>query len=71
MNIDAARPVETCCAFFAQGFLEQVAADLISSIETALDAPERMPSLPYLSSLHGDCERVLTDQVWNLATYCE
>ncbi len=72
MNIDAPRPVETCCAFFAQGFLEQVAADLTSSTETALDAPERIAcSLPYLSSLHGDCERVLTDQVWNLANYCQ
>jgi AraC family transcriptional regulator len=72
MNIDAPRPVETCCAFFAQGFLEQVAADLTSSTETALDAPERIaPSLPYLSSLHGDRERVFTDQVWNLANYCE
>jgi len=72
MNIDSPTPVETCCAFFAQGFLEQVAADLTSSTETALDNPQPIaPPLPYLSSLHEDCERRLTDKVWNLAARCE
>ena len=72
MSIDAPTPVETCCAFFAQGFLEQVASDLTSSTEAALDDPHPIaPLLPYLSSLHDDYERRLTDRVWNLANYCQ
>lgn len=72
MNIDEPKPVETCCAFFANGFLERIAADLASPLETALDAPERTaPSLTYLSALHGDRERALTGRVCTLANRCE
>ncbi|MBV8811080.1 MAG: helix-turn-helix transcriptional regulator [Acidobacteriaceae bacterium] len=72
LNIDEVKPVETCCAFFAPGFLEQIAADLTSSAEMALDAPDRIaPSLPYLSAVHGDRESGLTGRVWSLAKRCE
>ena len=72
MEIDEAKPVETCCAFFASGFLEQVALDLTSSAEAALDAPERIgPSLAYLSAVHGDREHALTKRVSTLAERCE
>src|SRR6266571_1681447 len=37
MNIDEMMPVETCCAFFAAGFVEQIAMDLTSTTEAALD----------------------------------
>jgi AraC-like DNA-binding protein len=72
MEIDESTPVETCCAFFAPGFLEQVALDLTSGAEAALDAPGRIgPSLAYLSAVHGDRERTLTDRVATLAERCE
>ncbi|HTP87741.1 MAG TPA: AraC family transcriptional regulator [Bryobacteraceae bacterium] len=72
MNIDAARPVETCCAFFAPGFVEQIALDLTSRTDAALDAPDRIaPPLAYLSVLHGDRERTLTKQVATLAERCQ
>jgi len=72
MNIAAAKPVETCCVFFAPGFVEQVALDATSPLEQALDAPDRTaPALPYLSALHGDRERALIDHVHNLAPRCK
>ena len=66
MNIDALQAVETCCAFFAPGFLEQIALDLTSPVEAALDAPDRIaPPMAYLSALHRERERTLTRYVWN------
>jgi len=71
MHIDSAAPVETCCAFFAPGFVERVALDAISPVERALAAPERpAPALPYLSALHGDRERSLAGRVQGLAGRC-
>lgn len=72
MNIDEPMPVETCCPFFAPGFLEQIALDLTSPTKTALDAPDRVaPSLPYLSALHTHRERVLIGQIRSLVENCE
>ena len=72
MNIDEPEPVETCCAFFAPGFLEQVALDLTTSVDAALDAPDRIaPPVPYLSALHGDGELTLSGRLWTLAKRCE
>jgi AraC family transcriptional regulator len=71
MNIDAPRPVETCCVFFAPGFVERVALDSASPLERALDEPDRAaPALPYLSALHGDRERVLARRIQSLAPRC-
>jgi AraC-like DNA-binding protein len=71
MHLDAPKPVETCCVFFAPGFVEQVALDVTSPLEQALDAPDRTaPALPYLSALHGDRERALVGRVQNLAGRC-
>jgi AraC family transcriptional regulator len=72
MNIDSPTAVETCCVFFAPGFVERVAMDCTSPLEQALDAPERMaPAMPYLSALHGDRERSLVDRVQSLARRCQ
>lgn len=73
MDIDAARPVETCCVFFAAGYVERVALDVTSTLESALDAPDRTaPALPpYLSALHGDRERALVSRVQSLAPRCQ
>jgi AraC-like DNA-binding protein len=71
MDIRAAAPVETCCAFFAPGFVERVVLDATTSLEAALDEPERFaPALPYLSALHGDPERALLNRVHTLARRC-
>ncbi|MGH9718892.1 MAG: helix-turn-helix domain-containing protein [Bryobacteraceae bacterium] len=71
MNIDAPKPVETCCAFFAPGFVERVALDFTSPLEQALDLPERAaPAVPYLSALHGDRERAIGGHVQGLAPRC-
>ena len=70
MNIDAAKPVETCCVIFAPGFVERVAKDLTSSLECMLEQPEPLPAfLPYLSALHSD--RPLVERVQSLAQHCK
>ena len=71
LNIHAAQPVETCCAFFSPGFVERVALDATSPLERALDSPDRAaPALHYLSALHGDRERALAGHVQSLAQRC-
>jgi len=71
MNIDAETPVETCCVFFAPGFVERVAFDITSPLDRALDPGESpRPALPYLSALHGDRERNMVGQAQSLARRC-
>lgn len=71
MNIDSPVPVETCCAFFVPGFLEQIAADLTSSLQSSLDTPGRISPPPsYLSALHDDSERRLVKYLYTLAQSC-
>jgi AraC-like DNA-binding protein len=71
MNIAAERPVETCCAFFAPGFVEQIAADMTSPLDQALEVP-LIPAygLSYLSALHSDRDRVTVRRVRSLADRC-
>lgn len=72
MNIDADRPVETCCVFFAPGFVERVALDRTSPLKEALDVPDRAtPVLPYLSALHSDRDRAMVRRVHTLAPRCK
>lgn len=72
MEIDAPKPVETCCVFFARGFVERIVLDATSPLELALEAPDRaVPALPYLSALHGDRERSLVARVQSLAARCK
>ncbi len=72
MNIAEAKPVETCCAFFAPGFVERVALDATSPVRESLDDPDRAaPALPYLSALHGDRERTLAGRVQSVAARCK
>ena len=72
MNIDELKPVETCCVFFAPGFVEQAAHDATSPLEHSLDEPNRPAfAIPYLSALHGDRERTLLDRVRSLAPRCK
>lgn len=70
MNIDAVRPVETCCVFFAPEFVEGIALDATSPLEEALGEPARKaPSLPYLSAIHDDVN--LARRVQSLAPRCK
>ncbi len=66
MNIQAETPVETCCAFFAPGFVERVAGDLVSPDLTD-QAP---PSVPYLSALHRNSAVGVKNAVQTLASRC-
>ena len=43
MNMEVPRPMETCCAFFRKGFVEQIAQDATSPLEASLDAIELRP----------------------------
>jgi AraC-like DNA-binding protein len=71
MNISAPTPVETCCVFFAPGFVERTVLDATSPLQRSLDDPERAgPSAPYLSAAHGDEERSLVGRVQSLAPRC-
>ena len=72
MNLAADRPVETCCVFFAQNFVEQIAADMTSPLEKAFDFPSApVPALSYLSLLHDDHDRRTIQRVQSLAHHCE
>ena len=73
MDIAEAKPVETCCVFFAPGFVERVALDATSPLNRALDSPDRIaPSLPYLSALHADDrDRSFVAHIHTLAPRCE
>jgi AraC-like DNA-binding protein len=71
MNIESARPMETCCAFFKRGFVERVAQDMSSSIQASLDSPERKaPDLFFLSRLHTDRKGKILPRLRSLADRC-
>lgn len=71
MDIDSSKPMETCCAFFAPGFVERTVLDATTSVEQSLDDPERTaPSAPSLSAAHSDQERSLIGRVQGLADRC-
>jgi AraC family transcriptional regulator len=71
MEIDAPRPLETCCAFFRNGFVESVAQDAVSSLESSLDEPFRAaPRVQFLSRLHTDGTRSILPHLWSLAERC-
>lgn len=71
MNIDSPRSLETCCAFFQAGFVEQVAQDATSPLQSSLDAPFRdAPRLEFLSRLHTDSTRSILPHLWSLAERC-
>lgn len=71
MNINAARPMESCCVFFAPGFVESAARDWTAPLDTALDEPDApAPKLPYLSALHSDAGRTMIHRVRSLAPRC-
>jgi AraC family transcriptional regulator len=71
MNIDSAKPVETCCVFFRSGFVEEVAQDATTPLKASLDSPWRdAPQLAFLSRLHSDSDRAFLLNVWSLADRC-
>ena len=72
MNIESLTPVETCCAFFAPGFVERTVLDATSPLEQSLEEPDRAaPAAPYLSGAHRDRDRSLAGRVQSLAPRCE
>jgi AraC family transcriptional regulator len=71
MDIDAAQPVETYCAFFQSGFVEQVGQDMRSSLQSSLDAPFReAPPLRFQSRLHLDTRGLILPQLWSVTERC-
>jgi AraC family transcriptional regulator len=71
MNVDSLEPVETCCAFFRLGFVEEIARDATTPLEACLDSPWRdAPPLHFLSRLHSDPKHRVLPQMWSLAERC-
>jgi len=71
MELDAHHPVETCCAFFQQGFVERVAQDMTSPLQTSLDTPMReAPPILFLSRLHTDTSGGILPRLRSLAERC-
>lgn len=71
MEIDAPCAVETCCVFFAPGFVERVVLDATSPLHQAIDSPDRHPpGVPYLSALHTDEQRDFIHPIHTLAPRC-
>lgn len=71
MDLNASRPVETCCAFFRSGFVEAIAHDATTPLQASLDDPERpVPALPFLSRLHSDANGSIVGHLQTLAMRC-
>jgi AraC family transcriptional regulator len=71
MDVDTPEPIETCCAFFSHGFVEQVAQDATTPLQASLDAPSRRPpALSFLSRLHQDHEGSIVPHLHSLAERC-
>lgn len=70
MDIHADKPVETCCAFFASGFVERIAFDLGSPLECSLEVDVHVPALPYLSTLHSAGRCTVAKRVLTLSERC-
>jgi AraC family transcriptional regulator len=71
MSMEAPRPIETCCAFFRKGFVEQIAQDATTSLQASLDDPSReAPLLQFLARLHRDPKRMILSRLWTLAGRC-
>ncbi len=71
MNIDTARPVETCCAFFRTGYVEDVLCDMTSSLAVALDSIENVSrETLFVSRLHFDPQGTILRRLRTLAKRC-
>jgi AraC-like DNA-binding protein len=71
MAIDAPRMVETACAFFRSGFVEEIALDATTSVHSALENPDReAPALPWISRLHRDSGHGPLHRVQTMARRC-
>ena len=71
MDMELPRPVETCCAFFQQGFVERVSQDRATPLQASLDAPTRTaPPLLFLSRLHTDRRATILPRLRSLAQRC-
>ena len=71
MNVDAQTPVETCCAFFRRGFVEQVTQDMTSPLQASIDEPQRQaPPLEFLSRFHTDPTGRILPSLRSLAARC-
>jgi AraC family transcriptional regulator len=71
MDMELRRPAETCCVFFQRGFVEQIAQDATTPVQSSLDAPtRRAPSLHFLSRIHRDTSRSMLPRLWSLAARC-
>jgi AraC-like DNA-binding protein len=71
MNIQASRPVETCCAFFRGGYVEDVLSDMTSPLAIALDHAEApTQDLHFLSRLHFDPRGAILHRLRTLAERC-
>jgi AraC family transcriptional regulator len=73
MNIQESRPVETCCAFFREGYVEEVLLDMTSPLATSLQhSPVRQSgdSIPILSRLHFDPQSSILVRLRTLAQRC-
>lgn len=70
MNIETSRAVETCCAFFRSGYMEEVVSDMTSPLAEALERIETTQDLPFLSRLHFDPQGAILQQLRTLAGRC-
>jgi AraC family transcriptional regulator len=71
MNIDTARPVETCCAFFRTGYVEDVLCDMTSPLAVALESIEKVSrETLFVSRLHFDPQSTILGRLRTLAKRC-
>jgi AraC-like DNA-binding protein len=72
MQIDAPQAVETACAFFRGGFVEEAARDATTPLQSLFDRPQHdAPALLWLSRLHHDRDSAIADRVQTMARRCQ
>jgi AraC-like DNA-binding protein len=71
MDFESPYAMETACAFFQHGFVERVAQDATTPVETSLDNPDRAAdALPSISRLHLDPDGLVVTRLQTLAKRC-
>ncbi len=71
LDIDTALPVETCCAFFRNGYVEDVLFDMTSPLAVALEGVEKVPGEGlFVSRLHFDPQGTILSRLRTLAKRC-
>jgi len=71
MDVEVARPIETCCVFFRKRYVEEIAHDATTPLDASLKTPGReAPPLELLSRLHHDGKGAILPHLRSVRDRC-